>query len=693
MLAAPRAYGHTVKMLRNPNFIQVLRSHRTAPGVLALAASLAGCQLSKQEQLENVAKDWCMTIRASQVIPVYPLTEDIHPGDVFLVQVPVDRQQEIYKKRGFLPLDNHLARIHPSGYEQFYNNSFLPERTDKQPNLMPRLWIRPDGTDEEWGNAPGAAFPTYTFQVNRSVGFNLALPISGVPVGLSLLGTDSAYGSVAIKESKTIGVDIVSLEQQLQTFAAENRAFLSSFGVAPDERPRNFLRVITRVYSTGELDVQLSDARSVAAGGDIGVPRPVDNFIARTPTSRDDVRDATNQNYEQGLERLNSMLADRDVPTHASGDDSNLTPAEIKQKREARAAELKTRRDAAVAERDKAKGPAADAAKARDEARKPLDQNIRAVADKDREIDLKSAALEKARKDGANEADLTRLENELDAAKAQRKQLADAQPALQKDWSDKAAEAAKKAGTLEVAEQAVSGLMQALPGGSLRVSAAASRFIALTESFDPPLVIGYLGFDVPILLGGTLGEPIPTHATIDPSLGIGLQSPAVATLRVVDESVVSQVYETLKSDDSKIGRGIAGGLDRLAKHIPAQTVLLEQVAPGQPPQIREVSRAELVAAEPGSFADYAGYRARLQGSADLASKRLACTPLQSVALATGSRPDLASYATPEGLRVLIKEAHRRLIEDSSAQEYSRLRSAALQHFASSAPPAPAGIRY
>ena len=71
---------------------------------------LAGCGgLSRREQLHRVAKDWCETIRASQVIAVYPLTQDVQPGDIFLVQTPIDKQQQAYKADGFLPLDNHLA--------------------------------------------------------------------------------------------------------------------------------------------------------------------------------------------------------------------------------------------------------------------------------------------------------------------------------------------------------------------------------------------------------------------------------------------------------------------------------------------------------------------------------------------------------------------------------------------------------
>ena len=78
----------------------------------AIAAALAilvlstGCATSlRNKQLEAVAKDWALVIRASQVIPVYPLSEDLQPGDVLLVSTPIDEQVALYKKKGFLPLD------------------------------------------------------------------------------------------------------------------------------------------------------------------------------------------------------------------------------------------------------------------------------------------------------------------------------------------------------------------------------------------------------------------------------------------------------------------------------------------------------------------------------------------------------------------------------------------------------------
>jgi len=56
-------------------------------------------------------QDWSLSIRASQVIPVYPLTEDLQPGDVFLVQTPVEDQVKVYLAKGFLPLDNLVTRL------------------------------------------------------------------------------------------------------------------------------------------------------------------------------------------------------------------------------------------------------------------------------------------------------------------------------------------------------------------------------------------------------------------------------------------------------------------------------------------------------------------------------------------------------------------------------------------------------
>jgi hypothetical protein len=47
-------------------------------------------------------------------------------------------------------------------------------------------------------------------------------------------------------------------------------------------------------------------------------------------------------------------------------------------------------------------------------------------------------------------------------------------------------------------------------GGAIKFVGASESSVALAESFDRLLVIGYLGFDVPVYPGGDLGVPIPT---------------------------------------------------------------------------------------------------------------------------------------------------------------------------------------
>ena len=258
------------------------------------------CGTSREAQLERVAKDWCETIRASQVIAVYPLTQDLQPGDVFLVQTPIDDQQRIYKEDGFLPLDNHIARIEPTGYGDFYDHSFLAPGSSQR---LPQDWLAAN-----WASAPRVAFPTYGFQVSRGQGINAAIPVSGVPVGLSLLNTQSASGTISLKDARTLGVDIESV-RGWAVETQERQAFLANFGVPPGHAPRNYLRVVTRVYLLGAIDVQLNDARSVAAGVDAGVPRPVELFLPDLPEGVEDVRGTGRENYLQSIERLNAMAA------------------------------------------------------------------------------------------------------------------------------------------------------------------------------------------------------------------------------------------------------------------------------------------------------------------------------------------------------------------------------------------------
>lgn len=288
--------------------------------VAGITVFTAGCT-SREQELENVAKDWCLTIRASQVMPVYPLREDVQPGDCFLVSVPVDEQQKQWKAKGFLPLDQQFLRVQPSGYAKFYEQSF--PLVNEQ---VPLRWLTPADkqTVHQWHHAPGAAFPTYSFQVKKGGGFNLALPIQGVPVGLSLLGASEATGAVVVSDARTYGVDMGTLlgdvEQALDRPAGGGltyRQHLARFhdpgepasGTAKGRTAKPvYLRIVSRVFLAGSMDVSVQNAESMAAGASAGSFKPVDLLDAKAGDAKD--LEERRKTYDLGRELIGKKLVD-----------------------------------------------------------------------------------------------------------------------------------------------------------------------------------------------------------------------------------------------------------------------------------------------------------------------------------------------------------------------------------------------
>lgn len=253
---------------------------------IVAALCLASCrsvQRTRAEELAQVAKDWCLTIRASQVLPVYPLTEDLQVGDIFLVSTPLEEEIRVYESEGFLPLDNVVARIKPTGWSDFYGSAYAV----KNDSVLPRDWQFPQPTPSAppltaWGTAPGAAFPSYTFQVKKGFGANLAIPIQSVPVGLSILRTGDASGTVNIAGASTYGLPITVLSPQVDDWARANRDFLRTYAPHTTTNAKgkpieeqNYLRVVYRVYVAGGVSVSLVSNEASGGRVDAGASKPI----------------------------------------------------------------------------------------------------------------------------------------------------------------------------------------------------------------------------------------------------------------------------------------------------------------------------------------------------------------------------------------------------------------------------------
>jgi hypothetical protein len=277
--------------------------------VATLVAVAPGCASTmKRRELESVARDWSYTIRASQVMPVFPPSADVQPGDLFVVQMPVDQQEDVYDDLGFLPLGNLLARIAPTGYANFYADSF---RLGATPEPLPESFSRNDG--KGWKTAPMAAFPSYSFSVGRDTRDAVALPVSAVPIGMTLLDSGSADGSITISDVRTYGVDTASLFADVTRWALEprNRELLKHYGPSGSQTRGHFgkktqynhLRIVSRVYVSRRVIVSLRDTGARSGRIGTGLPDGLDLFGAAS--SKD--ADATKQ-YERALAAVNAAL-------------------------------------------------------------------------------------------------------------------------------------------------------------------------------------------------------------------------------------------------------------------------------------------------------------------------------------------------------------------------------------------------
>lgn len=286
--------------------------------VLVACILLTGCMSAEDqesEQLSRVAKGWCLTIRASQVIPVYPLTEDLEVGDMFIVQKPLEDEVDEYETSGFLPLGQHLYRLHPTGIDQYYSdiqtdlaattipsaigNSSTSTRSSPAIENPTTLKMFADRED-----LPLAAFPSYSFQISRSGGAGVELPIKGIPVAFGLLDADSASATVTLSNATTYGLDILDLDQQVRKWASEASSveILKRYSAryappylyvpffpwgAQYHKQYNYLRIVTRVFFIRSVDVTVTSTAQTASelrAGNTSPPTSVNSNSTTQPS-------------------------------------------------------------------------------------------------------------------------------------------------------------------------------------------------------------------------------------------------------------------------------------------------------------------------------------------------------------------------------------------------------------------------
>lgn len=276
--------------------------------------SVAGCvPKAPQSNLESVAKNWSMTIRAGQIFPVFPLEEDIRPGDVYLADMSSDDEVETWTEEGFLPLTNRYDRIKiPSSvYRKIYDHEFT---ANDKVSFHRRFQ---------------AAIPSYSFSLDRRGGLGASLPISSVPVAFALAGAQSANGTIVFTNATSYGLPDRVIKDEAMKWLENNP------GVAKLLAGKS-IRVITRVFAIKGINVSMSFSGSGGAKIQAGSPQ---NFDLLLGTSISDYSKRIIE-LNKSIELINSLKnpsnATASSPVSES-DESSLTSelkAELKKLQE-----------------------------------------------------------------------------------------------------------------------------------------------------------------------------------------------------------------------------------------------------------------------------------------------------------------------------------------------------------------------
>ncbi len=515
-----------------------------AIGLLAsMALNVAGCaDYQRRKALEDVAKGWCETIRASQVIPVYPLTEDLRPGDVFLVQTAIADEASRYQTKGFLPLDDYRGRLPLKAnaylqeyFDGYWQDSFYfrngpnarPTRTpgpypgvttpaiggkgdtpppdkksdDKKPDA-PKPDDKNPGDEMPKGtnareallsqaNAPRAAFPSYSFNVSSSGGLGLAIPIQSVPIGLNFLRAQSATGSVTIADARTYAADPQAVLQSLKEWAQLPLVHEQLRWAARQSDNPIYLRVVTRVYLTGAVNVSLTRKGAFSADVSAGKAPDVDLI---------DSEGKVNPKNDEAKKKLNNESPGNE--TKPTGDGKPATSS-------------------------------------------PAPENPAAPADP------------KPKSDGF-------------------------------DWAE--------------------------AGGRFKFQSVSSSSVSMSEMFDTLLVVGYLGFDAPVFLDGSIGNPLPTFLRLERLVNSPKERRA-AEGRFLQQKMLIQKYRDCAHADrseqiraAKIIAGVGSRLDpktfqkshALAKQVLEELAKPPPAATGAPdPTKNEPAKTEPAKADAG----------------------------------------------------------------------------------------------
>ena len=198
--------------------------------VVVLLTSCSSIRSSQHEQYHNIARQWMLTLRSHQMIPAYPMTSQLQPGDILIHNSFLGSQEFMFGASGFLPFEEKFASL----------TTELPQDSQSE-----------------------CAFPSFNFALNRDREFQTSFPFGIIDTGMALIDSDNVNVSVEIREADTIVSEYPKLMEQFNNWQDKDNVRWSLQNISKFIGPVDYLvlRVITRVYRAKTISVTLT-ARS-----------------------------------------------------------------------------------------------------------------------------------------------------------------------------------------------------------------------------------------------------------------------------------------------------------------------------------------------------------------------------------------------------------------------------------------------
>jgi hypothetical protein len=179
---------------------------------------------------------------------------------------------------------------------------------------------------------------------------------------------------------------------------------------------------------------------------------------------------------------------------------------------------------------------------------------------------------------------------------------------------------------------------EVVPGGALKFASASSRAVTMTEDFPHPLVIGYIGFDLPIEAGGRTGAPISTLAQLTNRKTIPATAGRDSIYRLAALNLLYRELRAVESDPASTraehtrASEIQAKLDGLAKELPeTYSFTLVEVGPDNTVRWNEEVGLPIEGAKVSRnvFTDVTDYLANARKTIESLERLLAIAPREA----------------------------------------------------------------